>query len=175
MVFLHLFKNPTKKPAYSLYQRLVDQARSPFFYKDLNIEDSIKGRFELICLHAFLVLYRLKNHRKLGQSLFDVMFSDIDRSLREIGVGDLSVGKKVKSFAEIFYGRIECYEKGLKNEKELKHFLHSFLYKSEEISPLNLKKICTYISHQVIHLSQISDIMLKEGKITFNQEIQSYF
>ncbi|MBI3514083.1 MAG: ubiquinol-cytochrome C chaperone family protein, partial [Proteobacteria bacterium] len=48
-----------------------------------------------------------------AQALFDAMFADMDRSLREIGVGDLSVGKRVKDMARGLYGRIAAYEAGL--------------------------------------------------------------
>ncbi|MBV9198815.1 MAG: ubiquinol-cytochrome C chaperone family protein [Alphaproteobacteria bacterium] len=79
--------------------------------------DTLDGRFELICLHAFLYLHRLKSERpqasRVCQCFFDRMFADFDRSLREMGVGDLSVGKHAKHMAQAFYGRVLSYEAGL--------------------------------------------------------------
>jgi cytochrome b pre-mRNA-processing protein 3 len=99
------------------YRRVVEHARQPFFFADYGIPDTLDGRFELICLHAFLYLHRLKAERpqasRLCQRFFDHMFADFDRSLREMGCGDLSVGKQVKRMMRGFYGRILAYEKGL--------------------------------------------------------------
>jgi cytochrome b pre-mRNA-processing protein 3 len=104
-----------------LYARIVARAREPAFYRDHGVPDTVEGRFEMIALHAFLVLHRLKESKAadgpdegaLGQALFDLMFADMDRSLREMGVGDLGVGRRVKAMAQAFYGRIAAYEGGL--------------------------------------------------------------
>jgi cytochrome b pre-mRNA-processing protein 3 len=101
----------------SLYRALVEQARTPIFYEDFGVPDSLDGRFEMIAMHMFLVLHRLKSDgtasAELAQSLFDTMFEDMDRSLREIGVGDLAVGKRVRAMGEALYGRMAAYETGL--------------------------------------------------------------
>jgi cytochrome b pre-mRNA-processing protein 3 len=99
-----------------LYAALVEQARQPAFFTALGVPDSVDGRFEMIALHAFLVLHRLKaepGQEAFGQALFDAMFADMDRSLREMGVSDLSVGRHVKTMAKGFYGRAAAYEAGL--------------------------------------------------------------
>jgi cytochrome b pre-mRNA-processing protein 3 len=99
-----------------LYAALVEQARRPAFYAKLGVPDTVDGRFEMIVLHMFLVLHRLKGEagaERLGQDLFDAMFADMDRSLREMGVGDLSVGRHIKTMAKGFYGRVAAYESGL--------------------------------------------------------------
>jgi cytochrome b pre-mRNA-processing protein 3 len=105
------------------YRRLVEQARQPVFFTDYGVPDTIDGRFELICLHAFLYLHRLKAERpranQLSQSFFDRIFADFDRALREMGVGDLSVGRHVKRMARAFYGRIIAYEEGLVGGDEI--------------------------------------------------------
>ena len=78
--------------------------------------DTLDGRFELIALHSFLVLHRLHAEpatQDFAQALFDAMFQDMDRGLREMGTGDLSVGKQVKLMATGFYGRIDAYQAGL--------------------------------------------------------------
>lgn len=100
----------------ALYAALVEQARQPTFYAKLGVPDTVDGRFEMIALHMFLVLHRLKGDaaaEAFGQALFDAMFADMDRSLREMGVSDLSVGRHVKNMAKGFYGRVAAYESGL--------------------------------------------------------------
>ncbi len=76
--------------------------------------DTLDGRFDMITLHTFLVLDRLKGtEQSFRQDLVDELFRDMDRSLREMGVGDLSVGKKVRKMAEVFYGRIAAYDQAV--------------------------------------------------------------
>lgn len=103
--------------AYALYNAAVAQARSPGFYLHAGVPDTVEGRFEMVMLHTFLVLRRLKMlgepARAIGQRLFDILFDDMDQTLREMGVGDLSVGKKIKGLAAAFYGRIAAYDEGL--------------------------------------------------------------
>jgi cytochrome b pre-mRNA-processing protein 3 len=110
-------RSPQEARARTLYEGVVAQARQPGFYRDCGVPDSVDGRFELIALHAFLVLHRLKadpgDTEALGQALFDIMFQDMDQSLRELGAGDLGVGLRVKRMAQGLYGRIAAYEAGL--------------------------------------------------------------
>ena len=111
-------KPDRRKPAERLYAAAVDQARNPVLFGAGRIPDSVEGRFEALALHGFLILHRLKSEgdegRALAQQFFDTMFADLDRNLREIGIGDLAVGKRIRLLAENFYGRIRTYEDGLK-------------------------------------------------------------
>lgn len=95
--------------AQQLYFALVHQARQPVFYTEWGVPDSRDGRLELVSLHAILLMRRLRDEggagQDLAQSLFDLMFQDLDRHLREWGVGDLSVGKQVKKLAQSFLGK----------------------------------------------------------------------
>jgi cytochrome b pre-mRNA-processing protein 3 len=108
-------------PAGLIYGALVAQARDPWFYGELGVPDTVEGRFEMIALHGFIVLNRLKLEKRdgsplaeqLGQAIFDLMFADMDRNLREMGVGDLGIAKRVKALIKGFYGRIKAYEEGL--------------------------------------------------------------
>lgn len=110
-------RNTHRAAAHALYGAIVARARDPAFFLARSVPDTLDGRFELIALHAFLVLNRLKaDHAAtadLAQELFDTMFADLDRGLREMGAGDLGVGRRVKTMAKAFYGRIVAYEEGL--------------------------------------------------------------
>ena len=107
------------KAAHALYLVLAEQARQAAFYRDGGVTDCLDGRFDMLALHMFLVLRRLSARAErsaevmLAQQLFDVMFGDMDRSLREMGVGDLTVGKRIRTMSEAFYGRVAAYETGL--------------------------------------------------------------
>ncbi|MFT3986213.1 ubiquinol-cytochrome C chaperone family protein [Aestuariivirga sp.] len=110
MIFQRLFRKEAS-PARRLYAPIVAAARHPVFYADWGAPDTVDGRFDLLVLHLYLVLERLKGgNEELRQALVDEFFADMDRSLREMGVGDLSVGKKVRKMAESVYGRINAYE-----------------------------------------------------------------
>jgi cytochrome b pre-mRNA-processing protein 3 len=104
----------TKRPpiADKLHAEIVAAARRPVFYADLGVPDTVDGRFELLCVHLFLYLRRTKAEpglAELTQEVLDRTFADLDRNLREAGVGDLSVPKKMKRLAGMFYGRVALY------------------------------------------------------------------
>ena len=116
MFLKRFFQRPTA-PERSAYEAIVAAARHPRFYADWGVADSLDGRFDMIALHAYLLLDRLKGEApEFRQALVDELFRDMDRSLREMGVGDLSVGKKVRKMAEVFYGRVAAYDKALAEE-----------------------------------------------------------
>ena len=103
--------------AQELYGAAVRQARLPAFYRQGEVPDTLDGRFDLVSLHVFLVMRRLTAEgaagRDLAQRLYDVMFADMDRSLRELGVGDVGVGKRVKKMSEAYFGRVAAYHEAL--------------------------------------------------------------
>jgi len=102
---------------FELYGTIVAAARAPSFYRDLGVPDTLDGRFDLVGLHAFLVIRRLTAlpppGPEVAQAVFDAMFSDMDINLREMGVSDLAVGKRVKAMWEAFHGRASAYAAAL--------------------------------------------------------------
>ena len=96
-----------------VYGAIVAQARLPAFYKSYGVPDTVDGRFDLIVLHIVLVLAGLGGEagsvRSIGQKLFEVFCRDLDGNLREMGVGDLAVPKRMRRFGEAFYGRQAAY------------------------------------------------------------------
>jgi cytochrome b pre-mRNA-processing protein 3 len=100
----------------ALYGTIVAQARMPCFYRDYAVADTVNGRFDLIALHLILVLERVAGEPSLaalGQGLFDRFWADMDHNLREMGVGDLSVPKKMRQLGEAYYGRAKAYRDAL--------------------------------------------------------------
>jgi cytochrome b pre-mRNA-processing protein 3 len=97
----------------AIYGMIVTQAREPLFYRALGVPDTVNGRFDLLLLHLWLVLRRLKSVADgagLSQALFDHFCNDMDDNLREMGVGDLTVPKRMQAFGEAFYGRTAAYD-----------------------------------------------------------------
>src|SRR3954469_9383247 len=100
----------------AIYGMIVTQAREPLFYRDLAVPDTVNGRFDLLLMHLWLILRRLKSApdgKELSQALFDHFCSDMDDNLRELGVSDLKVPKKMQAFGEAFYGRTAAYDMAL--------------------------------------------------------------
>ncbi len=110
-----LFRRPRfERTGFELYGHAVRAARQPRAYAEWGVPDTAAGRFEMVALHAALLIRRIRAEASaeadaLGQAVFDAMFSDMDVNLREMGIGDLSVGKKVKTLWEGFQGRAESY------------------------------------------------------------------
>ena len=97
----------------TLYRACVGQARHPVFYTDLCVPDTVEGRFDLLILHIILLLQKLDGQGRQAQQLFDLLFADMDRNLREMGVSDMRIGKKIKPLLEAFYGRAQAYAQAL--------------------------------------------------------------
>ena len=100
----------------AIYGMIVTQAREPSFYRDLGVPDTVNGRFDLLVLHLWMVLRRMRGLETgagLSQALFDRFCADMDANLREMGVGDLTVPKRMRAFGEAFYGRAGAYDHAL--------------------------------------------------------------
>ena len=166
----------SENQARSLYLAIVDQARAPDFYRDRGVPDSVDGRFELVALHAFLVLHRLKRDHdrtaELAQQLFDILFRDMDASLRELGVGDLGVGPRIKVMAKGLYGRIAAYEAGLdawpeEGPEPLIEALRRNLYGTVGPSLADLGAVADYVRREAANLGAQETDALVEGRVTF--------
>jgi cytochrome b pre-mRNA-processing protein 3 len=165
-------RNPVRDAAEHAYGLVVEQSRRPEFFMTLGVPDTLDGRFELICLHAFLYLHRLKSDgavsATLGQRFFDSMFADFDRSLREIGTGDLSVGRQVKRMAEAFYGRIRAYEAGLAGADAALHAsLARNIYGTAVATDDRLARLASYMRREVANLADQPGDALLAGTMTF--------
>jgi cytochrome b pre-mRNA-processing protein 3 len=113
--FNHLRKPrmPSRGTIEAIYGMIVTQAREPLFYRDLGVPDTVNGRFDLLVLHLWMVLRRMRpmeGAAGLSQALFDRFCEDMDGNLREMGVGDLTVPKRMQAFGEAFYGRVAAYD-----------------------------------------------------------------
>ncbi len=110
-------RSAPQSTAEELYGRVVAEARQPWFYAGLGVPDTPEGRYELVALHLFLLLERLRSEaqagEKLSQMLLETFVTDMDDCMREMGVGDLTVPKRVKRAAAGFYERAGIYRAAL--------------------------------------------------------------
>jgi len=107
----------TRRKASEIYGAVVTKAREPGFYAALGVPDTPSGRYEMVTLHLFLVLERLRavtgENGPLPRMLVEAFVADMDDSLRELGTGDLAVPKKVRRAASGLYGRSMAYRTAL--------------------------------------------------------------
>lgn len=108
-MILSLFRKSVDAEAvYAVYSAIVAQSRQPRFYADWGVPDTVTGRFDMICLHLSLLFGRLRTEARpapdFSQAVYDLFFRDMDRSLREMGAGDLAVPKKIQKMGSLFYG-----------------------------------------------------------------------
>jgi cytochrome b pre-mRNA-processing protein 3 len=163
----------TDESAFLLYRNLVDQARSPQFYLNVGVPDTLDGRFDMIVLHMVLVIERLsligETAKRLSQTLFDLMFDDMDQALREMGVGDLSVGKKVKTMARAFYGRLGAYDEAFRadTDEALISALKRNVFRDADIAPERLEALRVYTKDVRDALSGLDLEVFAAGQVVF--------
>jgi cytochrome b pre-mRNA-processing protein 3 len=158
--------------ARALYTAIIDRGRHPAFYLSLGVPDSPDGRYDMIALHAFLVLRRLKkDHPRtadLAQGLFDLMFADMDQNLREMGVGDLGVGRRVKAMAQAFYGRIAAYDAGLDgDDAALEEAVRRNVFRHVAADPRHIAVLTCYMRRVDRYLAGQELNELAAGAISF--------
>ena len=111
--FFRTGQSQRRARAEALYAAIAAQARQPQAYRDHGVPDTLDGRFDSLCLHVFLVIRRLgregPEETELARDIYDVLFADMDRALREMGVGDLGIARRVQQMAEALNGRIKAY------------------------------------------------------------------
>ena len=107
-------KNARRALIATLYERVATASRQPDLYLQLGVPDNLEGRFEALCLHMVLALRGLRRlpapADDVAKDLTDAFFADLDASLREMGVGDTAIPKRMKKLAEAFYGRAGAYD-----------------------------------------------------------------
>jgi cytochrome b pre-mRNA-processing protein 3 len=122
--------------ARALYRQIAERARRPILFMLYGVPDTIDGRFEMLCLHAYAVFHGLKGKgadaEVLSQAVYDAMFSDLDGSLRELGAADLGVGKRIKAMTEALNGRIQAYDRDAELEQAIRRNVYGTATPSED-------------------------------------------
>lgn len=167
-----LRRSAAARAAEELYVGAVAQARDPGFYLRCGVPDTVDGRFDMIALHVYLLLRRLRTGGAAAgataQALFDTMFADMDRNLREMGVGDLGVGRRVKAMAQAFYGRMSAYDRGMDgNGETLETALARNVYRGAQTAPVALAALASYVRREAHALSVQPLDGLLAGRNTF--------
>lgn len=155
-----------KQIAYTLYKTLVEQARRAPFYTEFGVDDTIEGRFDMILLHLFLVDDRLDQageaYMGLRRNLHEAMVTDLDRSFREIGVGDMSVGKEMKKVGDAWLGRHTAYAAAFAPDADDQLLLDSLsknVYAGQVDKPVKSMGIYTRKAKKLLELTDLETII----------------
>lgn len=156
-----------------LYEALAAQARLPVFYTDLGVPDSIDGRFEMLCVHAHAVFHRLRGRGaladQLGQATYDAMFAGLDGALREMGVADLGVGRRIKIMTHALNGRIQAYDAALESQDPgaLLAAIRRNVYGTANPQDTQVAALAAYQRALRAALAAVDDAELPKGRLAF--------
>ncbi|KXF77693.1 ubiquinol-cytochrome C chaperone [Paramesorhizobium deserti] len=155
-----------------LYEAIVAAARQTRFYARFSVPDTPLGRYEMLSLHVFLALHRLKGEnaalRAIAQEIADEFFKDVDHSLRELGIGDQGVPKRMKKLARMFYGRVGAYEAAFAadDREAFAAALTRNIRPDLEFWP-GAAPVTAYVFEAREDLAKLSDTELAQGHIRF--------
>ena len=165
------FRNPTvpRGTIEAIYGMIVAQAREPVFYAELGVRDTVNGRFDMLILHLWLVLRRLQpleGGGALSQALFDHFCADMDDNLREMGVGDLTVPKRMQAFGEAFYGRSAAYDLAFAgSDEDLAQALSKNVFNGEAME--SARWLAAYVRKASGQLETVDAEAIRKGSWSF--------
>lgn len=152
-----------------LYLAAMEQSRQPILYSEYGVPDTMIGRYDSLLLHLFLILNRLQDFEDTGdlsQDIFDFCFADMDQSLRESGVGDMGVSKRMKKMMIAFNGRMHAYQASLSGAEDMKQALMRNIYGDSDLNESDLNGLYDYMTRQQRNLVAMDyDQILKAQNI----------
>lgn len=164
---------PSRGTIEAIYGMIVAQAREPLFYQGLGVPDTVNGRFDMVVLHLWMVLRRLRaagTGASLAQALFDKFCDDMDDNLREMGVSDTTVPRKMKAFGEAFYGRGMAYDKALEaGGPALAQALARNILNSDEGAAG--EPLAAYVRRTIAALEAVADDAVADGRFGFQAPV----
>jgi cytochrome b pre-mRNA-processing protein 3 len=171
-------RNPHRMAGHRLYLAAAAQSRSPALYERYLVPDTLDGRFDSLVLHVFLILHRLRSQGEealeLSHEVVNTLVADMDRTLREMGIADVGVAKRVKKMVQAFYGRIGAYDAGLAAaDDSLLQGLVRNVYRGEAPAAEAVEAFAAYVRVQVAHLDALPLEAYMQGEADFVDEFPS--
>ncbi len=153
------------------YQTLTAAARMPDFYESMNVPDTVMGRFEMLSAVMILFFRRTRasatSGQEIAQEIVDAFFEDIDYSIRELGIGDNSVPKRMKKLAGMFYGRLEAYSKAMDaTDAEALNDALSRNIHPKATDAVDMRALAGWMFEAEAHLSAQSEDTIATGSAT---------
>ena len=174
---MFLQKKSTIKTSYIIYQKIAHFSRDKIFYTKYNITDTIDGRFDVMVLVTVIIIYRLSKIKTVGldlsQKIFDLIFKDLDYSLRELGAGDVSVTKNMRKFISSYMGRQKVYIEAFKknNLSGLSLIIENNVYRSIDIEKDLIFSLSKNILKIVENIDLIENKKIVNGNFDFPKNI----
>jgi cytochrome b pre-mRNA-processing protein 3 len=167
-------RSPHRETAERLYVSLAAQARHPAFFAELVVPDTVDGRFDVLALHAWMVIDRMRGEPQgdaMAQALFDVMFGHLDVAVREMGAQDLGVGRRVKVMAEGLHGRALAFRAALADADPaaLEHALERNVFGRSEPAAGVIARLASYVRRSVEALATLDAAQLDQGVLPWPQ------
>ena len=161
---------------YSIYAKFASLSRNENLYIKFKVPDTIDGRYEMLMVNIILIIRRLKKEKddNLSQLVLDLMFSDIDQALRESGVGDLSVPKRMKKIGEAFYGRISSLDKILQSKylnNELVNYFKRNTFCDSNAHDIECERLSEYTINMIHFLDSLTLDKIIENSYVFPDSI----
>jgi len=161
--------DPTQRTIEAIYGMIVTQARQPAFYAAFHVPDTVEGRFDMVLLHLWMVLRMLRQGaggEEPAQRLFDRFCTDMDDNLREMGVGDLTVPKRMQKFGEAFYGRTAAYDAALAaGHAEMAVSLNRNIF--NEANAAGAEQLAAYVTDALARLQGVDQVAFARGEWQF--------
>lgn len=173
MIF-RLFKKKNSNQAIvdRQYEALTSAARQPGFYLDMGVPDTVMGRFEMLSVVMILYFRRTRTSgtsgQEIAQEIVDAFFQDLDHSIRELGIGDQGVPKRMKKFAGMFYGRLESYAAALdaSDAQALAAALKRNIYPQADADAPTMEALAHWMIRAATSLADQSEDIVATGAVT---------
>jgi cytochrome b pre-mRNA-processing protein 3 len=169
-------KNNNRAIVARQYDLLTQMAREPTFFREMSVPDTVMGRFEMLTVVLILYFRRTaaseRSGQEIAQEIIDAFFEDIDHSIRELGVGDIGVPKRVKKFARMYYGRLEAYASALDqgDAEALSAALRRNIRPEEPDAP-DMGELASYMMATDEALKAVSEDVIARGGLTFPEPV----
>ncbi|MBP0579008.1 ubiquinol-cytochrome C chaperone [Labrys sp. LIt4] len=169
-----LFRNRARDAQIArLYDQILAQSRDPALFIEGRVPDTVEGRTDMMLLHLFLLMHRLNDEqgeiREIAQGVCDRFFAELDRAMREMGVGDLAVPKKMRKIADIYTGCSSSYGNALHkpDDEELTQVLLRNVYARDEARLPQARALAGYVRRASNALGDASLASLASGSLPF--------
>ncbi len=167
----HIITPDVRKQAAIVYPQLMAQAREPWIYRECKVPDTLDGRFEILLLHVFLYLRQVKayasykdEYKDFIQAVMEFMFDDMDQALREMGVGDMGISKRIRVMGEALFGRFNAYEEALEDKNMMIEALVRNVYGTmDNIDRYNVEILYAYLEGLKQHFASTHISALLNG------------
>lgn len=168
-------KKHYEQAALAHYQAAMTCVSDPVFYSDFGVPDTMDGRFDLLALHLFPVMHVcvVNNEKVLAQEIFDTTFHHFDQALRQLGIGDMGVPKRMKRLMKAFNGRMHAYEAGWTGQDLAPVVARNLYSMAETPSPMHINYMTSYLKNLVEQAEAMNIEMIRAGKSIYGAPAQA--